>query len=275
MSDTRIAFFGDIHGNLQAADAVLADIDQQSPDLHFCLGDLVGYGANPNEVIHLIRTTRIPVIMGNYDDGIGFVRGDCGCAYTSPGEKANGELSISWTDDEVTADNKSWLQTLLPEVRLQVHGVRIRVVHGSPRRINEYLFEDRDQKSLERIAASADCDVLVFGHTHKPWTRDIAGVKFINAGSVGKPKDGDPRACWAMLSIHPTGKMDVVFRRVEYDVSAAAAAIRAADGLPNVYADDIEIGGESRSVSTCTRNDSAQTRADHKTGAHPHETCLS
>lgn len=242
---TRIALFGDIHGNVQATEATLRDIDQSSPDSAICLGDLVGYGANPNEVIDLVRTRDIPVIMGNYDDGIGFDRGDCGCAYKDEVEKANGERSIAWTAAHVTAGNKEWLQTLLPELRLEIDGVRIRIVHGSPRRINEYLFEDRDPASLERIARSADCDVLVFGHTHKPWTRQIADVQFVNAGSVGKPKDGDSRACWAMLQIGDDGEVDVSYQRVEYDIAAAAAAIRAADGLPDVYAVDIETGGKS------------------------------
>lgn len=240
---TRIAFFGDLHANAQATEAALQDIDAHQPDQIICLGDLVGYGANPNEVIALVRSRNIPVIMGNYDDGIGFDRGDCGCAYRDETEKANGEKSIAWTADAVAHTNKAWLQTLLSEYRLEVAGLRIRVVHASPRRINEYLFEDRDESSLERIARSADCDVLVFGHTHKPWTREIAGVQFVNAGSVGKPKDGDPRACWVMVEISPEGNVSVIWNRVEYDVASAAAGIRAADGLPDVYASDIETGG--------------------------------
>jgi putative phosphoesterase len=238
-----IAVFGDIHANIQATEATLQDIDAHAPDHLICLGDLVGYGARPNDVIELIRSRKIPVIMGNYDEGIGFDRDDCGCAYKDETERANGERSVEWTAANVSSDNKVWLQTLLPEYRLTVAGVRIRVVHGSPRRINEYLFEDRYQASLERIARSAECDVLVFGHTHKPWTRDIAGVRFINAGSVGKPKDGDPWACWTMLKVSDPGEFEVTFHRVEYDIATAAAAIRAEAGLPDVYASDIETGG--------------------------------
>lgn len=240
---TQIALFGDLHANIQATEATLRDIDVQTPDHIICLGDLVGYGANPNETIESIRNLGIPVIMGNYDDGIGFERDDCGCAYTSETEKANGDLSLVWTAANVSSVNKIWLRGLLREFRLEVAGLRLRVVHGSPRRINEYLFEDRDEASLKRIARSADCDVLVFGHTHKPWTRDIAGVRFVNAGSAGRPKDGDPRACWAMLEIGDCGDIGVTFHRVEYDIATAAAAIRTADGLPDVYATDIETGG--------------------------------
>ena len=241
---TSIALFGDLHGNATATAAVLADTDQHAPDHLVCLGDLVGYGAHPNEVIDLVRGRDIPVIMGNYDDGIGFSRGDCGCAYNNPEEKANGELSIAWTDNTVTPENKRWLQTLLPEYRIEAGGVHVRIVHGSPRRINEYLFEDRDENSLKRIAASADCDVLVFGHTHVPWTREISGVTFVNAGSAGKPKDGDPRACWAMLKVTDQGALTAEYHRVEYGIEAEAAAIRAAEGLPDVYARALETGGK-------------------------------
>lgn len=240
---TRIAFFGDLHGNAQATEAALRDIDAHQPDHVVCLGDLVGYGADPNRVVDLVRSANIPVIMGNYDDGIGFDRGDCGCAYRDAIEKANGEKSIAWTAANVTDANKRWLRELLPEYRLEVNGLRIRVVHGSPRRINEYLFEDRDPASFQRIARSADCDVLVFGHTHKPWTREIEGVQFVNAGSAGKPKDGNPLAGWTMLHVSCAGDLQVTFHRVEYDIAAAAAAIRATDGLPDVYASDLETGG--------------------------------
>lgn len=241
---TRIAVFGDLHGNSAATEAVLAAIDAEAPDRIVCLGDLVGYGARPNEVIDRIRRRDIPTIMGNYDDGVGFDRDDCGCAYRDAGEEARGQQSLMWTRRVTTPENKALLRTLLPEIRLDVDGTRLRLVHGSPRRMNEYLFEDRDPRSLERIARAADCDVLVFGHTHVPWSREIAGVRFVNAGSAGKPKDGDPRACWVLLTVGG-GTVDVDVRRVDYDVAAMAAAIRAADGLPDHYARDIETGGSA------------------------------
>jgi predicted phosphodiesterase len=111
--------------------------------------------------------------------------------------------------------------------------------------MNEYLFEDRDPRSLARIAHGADTDVLVFGHTHKPWVREIEGVLFINDGSVGKPKDGDPRAAWALLTVEAGKPVQVEIRRVPYDVTSMAAAIRAAEGLPDHFAADIETGGAS------------------------------
>jgi putative phosphoesterase len=240
---TRLAIFSDLHGNSAATEAVLDDIDRAAPDAVYCLGDLVGYGARPNETIELIRRRGIPTIMGNYDDGVGFDRDDCGCAYNDKDEEMRGQQSLVWSRQVTTEDNKAFLRMLVPEIRFEIEGRRFRLVHGSPRRMNEYLFEDRDPRSLERIARMADCDVLVFGHTHKPWVRDIEGVRFVNDGSVGKPKDGDPRAAWALLTAKADEPVTVELCRVTYDVAAMAAAIRAEPGLPDQFATDIETGG--------------------------------
>jgi predicted phosphodiesterase len=152
---TRIAIFSDLHGNSAATAAVLAAIDAETPDAIYNLGDLVGYGARPNETIALIRARGIPTIMGNYDDGVGFDRDECGCAYRDPEEEARGQASLVWSRAMTTEENKAYLRTLLPEMRFEAEGTRVRLVHGSPRRMNEYLFEDRDPRSLARIAQSA------------------------------------------------------------------------------------------------------------------------
>ncbi len=240
---TRIAVFGDLHGNSAGTAATLTAIDAVAPDAVYCLGDLVGYGAFPNETITLLRERGIPTIMGNYDDGVGFDRDDCGCAYKDRDEEARGQQSLIWSRAATTPENKSFLQTLAPEIRFEAEGVRFRLVHGSPRRMNEYLFADRDPSSLARIARGADCDVLVVGHTHKPWVREIEGVLFVNAGSAGKPKDGDPRASWVLIEVAPDRPPSMEIRRVPYDVAAMATAIRATDGLPDHFARDIETGG--------------------------------
>jgi predicted phosphodiesterase len=186
--------------------------------------------------------------MGNYDDGVGFDRDDCGCAYRDAGEEARGQESLFWTRRVTTEENKAYLRKLMPEIRFEAGGRRFRLVHGSPRRMNEYLFEDRDPASLARIARAADCDVLVFGHTHKPWVKEMEGVLMVNDGSVGKPKDGDPRAAWAMLTVEAGRPVQVEMRRTLYDIAAMAQAIRAADGLPDQFAIDIETGGAARPI---------------------------
>jgi putative phosphoesterase len=236
----RVAIVSDIHGNIGALEAVLADIAAQSPEAVYCLGDLVGYAAFPNEVIDRIQLDKIPTIVGNYDDGVGFERDECGCAYRDPEEQRLGDLSLRWTQRTVTSDRKALLRALKPEIRFEADGKRFRLVHGSPRRMNEYLFEDRPLSSFQRLAAASECDVLIFGHTHRPYTKRVDDVLFLNAGSVGKPKDGDPRACYVILDT--SGDVAVEFRRIPYDIARMAAAIRESD-LPDKFASDIETGG--------------------------------
>lgn len=236
----RIALFSDIHGNLPALDAVLADIARQQVDAVYCLGDLVGYAAFPNEVTERIRREEIATIIGNYDDGVGFDRDDCGCAYRDAEEQRRGQASLMWTRARVTPENKAFLRDLHKEIRFDADGRRVLLVHGSPRKLNEYLFEDRPVSSFQRLAATSNADVIVFGHTHKPYTKSVADVLFVNVGSVGKPKDGDWRACYAILE--PGVADPVQFMRVPYDIQTVTDAIRRSD-LPSEFAEDLERGG--------------------------------
>jgi putative phosphoesterase len=236
----RTAIFSDIHGNLAALEATLIDIASQAPERVYCLGDLVGYAPFPNEVTNRILLEGFETVMGNYDDGVGFDRDECGCAYKDPADRELGHQSLAWTKAETTAGNKAFLRTLVPEIRFIADGRRVLLVHGSPRKMNEYLFEDRALSSFQRHAANSNADVIVCGHTHMPYTKLVDGVLFVNVGSVGKPKDGDPRACYAVLDF--TQEQPVTFRRVSYDVAATAEAIRRSP-LPDKFARDVELGG--------------------------------
>jgi len=249
----KIAFFSDIHANLPALEAVLTDIDKQRPDFVYCLGDLVGYNIWPNEVATVIRQRGIPTLAGNYDEGIGLSSDDCGCAYKSDEEKANGAISIAYTNKVVEDHTRAYLRMLPRHISLEFQNhqekIKLLMVHGSPRKINEYLFEDRPEKSLMRILDAAQADIMLFGHTHKPYHRileyNLNGEKAfrhaINIGSVGKPKDGDPRACYAMmeldtsLSLHDAASVSVQFIRIDYDVEKAAKAVEQSE-LPDAYA---------------------------------------
>ena len=230
----RYAFFSDLHSNIFALEAVLQDVAAAGVDGRYVLGDLVGYAPWPNEVLDRLRRESIPIVMGNYDDGTGFGRDECGCAYTHPVEKALGDAGFAWTKAHTSEANRAWLRTLAPQIRFESDGRRFLLVHGSPRKMNEYLYEDKPDSTFARIAAESDADVIVCGHTHRPYDKTVAGTRFINDGSAGKPKDGDVRACWALVETGPQG-VDVQFRRVEYDVEAAAAGILAS-GLPGEFA---------------------------------------
>ena len=250
----KIALFSDIHSNLPALDAFFEDIEQRKPDAIYCLGDLVGYNIWPNEVINEIRKRGIPTIAGNYDFGVGRSSDDCGCAYKSDDEKMMGSQSISLTNQLVNHEERHYLRTLPAHIQLefQLNNDRLflLMVHGSPRKINEYLFEDRDEKSMMRILESSKADIMFFGHTHKPYHRvfeyEFEGKRAfrhaINLGSIGKPKDGDPRGCYVLLTLNENSSkfekksIDVEFIRVAYDVEKASKAIEDSI-LPDAYAD--------------------------------------
>jgi putative phosphoesterase len=230
----RIAVITDIHGNLPALEAALAAIDAIGADDVYCGGDLVGYGPHPNAVCALIEDRGISTIYGNYDYAIGRELTDCGCAYITPHDRALGQESVDWTLAHTNERSKAFMRGLPFDLRVAMGDQRIRLVHGSPRKVNEYLFEDKPESLYNRLAASADCDVLVFGHTHKPWIRTYADVQFVNCGSVGKPKDGDPRAAFALLEL-VDGRVEASIERVPYDAQAVAREVESV-GLPSEFA---------------------------------------
>lgn len=200
----RIALYSDIHANLPALEAVLADIERAGVSERYCLGDLVGYGNDPSGVIARVRASGDPVIRGNYDDGVGEHAGSCGCYYPTEDDKRIGAESYARTDAALDDAEHEYLAALADGVRFQAAGARVLLCHGSPRRINEYLMPDRPDDNLARLADIAEADVVCVGHVHIPYHRvvtaeDGRAAHYVSDGSVGKPKDGDPRACWAEL----------------------------------------------------------------------------
>jgi putative phosphoesterase len=233
----RVAVITDVHANLPALQAALRRIDELGVDATYCGGDLVGYGPHPNEVCALIAERAIPTIYGNYDYAIARDLEDCGCAYITPHDRELGQRSVDWTLAHTDQTAKDYMRGLPFDLRFAVGETSVHLVHGSPRKVNEYLFEDKPARLYERLAAAEDADVLVFGHTHKPWVHEYGGVQFVNCGSVGKPKDGDPRGAFAVLSSGSEG-VEVAIERVAYDAGAVAQELRAA-GLPGEYADKL------------------------------------
>jgi putative phosphoesterase len=233
----RVAVITDIHANLPALEAALEAIERLDVDAVYCGGDLVGYGPHPNEVCRLIEERGIPTIYGNYDYAIARDLEDCGCAYRDQHDRELGQLSVDWTLQHTDQPSKDLMRGLPFDQRFDLGGKNVRLVHGSPRKVNEYLFADKPARTFERIAAGADCDVLVFGHTHQPWIAEYGGVLFVNCGSVGKPKDGDPRAAFAVLRRRDDGVVAEI-ERVEYDAAGVAREVADA-GLPGEFAEKL------------------------------------
>jgi putative phosphoesterase len=213
----KITLFSDVHANLPAFEAFLEDVERQQVDAIYCLGDLIGYNIWPNEVINELRSRGIAAIRGNHD------LKNSGYAY---------EL--------VSDQNREFLTTLPAHLRLeyQLNNDHLNVVlaHGSTRSVNEYVLEDLQESYLLDMMKEANADILFVGHSHKPYHRVIKdGDNFrhmINTGSVGKPKDGNPKACYVLLSLnedsssmHPD-TVRVEFIRIPYDIDKAVNGIK-------------------------------------------------
>lgn len=242
---TRIAVFSDIHANLPAMEVTAAHIRQGGYDGVYCLGDLGGYASQPNEVQAVIQGIGCPTLLGNYDEGVGFNLGDCGCHYIKPFDIEMSNISFGWTREHTSDDNKAWLRTLPREIRLEVEGWNVLLCHGSPTSNTEYLFENRSEGYLKKFTAGgqhdAHADVIVFGHTHVPYHRAVDGVDFVNTGSVGRPKDGDPRTGYCVLTLD-SDMVSAEQVRLSYDVETACERLIVA-GLPAYFADYLRTGG--------------------------------
>lgn len=248
----RYALLSDVHANLPALEAVLADIaGQPAIAATYHLGDLVGYAPWPNEAVALLRESGVTGVAGNYDSSVGTDYKHCGCRYEDPLQEELSHVSYAWTRTHVTAETKRFLAglpfrlDLLPEGGHHA-GRRIVLVHGTPTLNTLYWTEDRSDEFCLKMAAQAGLragDVICFGHTHLPWHRTVGGIHFVNTGSVGRPKDGDWRAGYVVLDVEPA-RVEVGFRRVEYDLARAAGGIRASK-LPDALAKHLETGHQA------------------------------
>lgn len=246
----RYALISDIHANVQALGAVLADIDARGDvDAVYHLGDLVGYSSTPNEVVELLRARAIAGIAGNYDSTVATDYKHCGCKSESVRQEELAHISYEFTRGAVSPVTKRYLAGLPFSLDLRplgghAAGPRLVLVHGTPTLNTVYFTEDRPDDFCRKMAASVGLkggDMLAFGHTHKPWHRVVDGIHFVNTGSVGRPKDGDWRAGYVRVSFGEEGA-NMEFVRVPYDIEATVAGVRAA-GLPEDFVELLKSGG--------------------------------
>lgn len=226
-----VAFISDVHANLEALEAVLKDIDSRGIEEIYCLGDLVGYGPNPNEVIDLIRTRNIPTVCGNYDDAVGFEKESCGCAYNPGRETEVGDESIRWTIQNTTDENKAFLRSLPKRMTISIENVSVLLVHGSPlNHLLEYVKPSTAPERLKLLLRDVREDIVVNGHTHLGMARHLMGKTILNPGSVGRTKDGVPGATYLILYVD--GEVFwYEFTLVKYDVKRTVEKI-VKSGLP-------------------------------------------
>lgn len=205
----RIAIMSDIHGNVYSLIKVLEDIDSQNVDTIICLGDLVGYGPHPNEVIALIRKRNILCLKGNYDASV--VDND----FTYIRDTRINSFSLPWTVDELRVSNKYFLENLPTSLTLEICNKTIQFVHGSPEKINEYLTEDCE--NLNDIMDKFSGDILVCAHTHIPYVKNFGSKMIINDGSVGKPKNGSPDATYVLLDLFNGSTPKATIKSIPYE----------------------------------------------------------
>jgi len=233
----KIAVFGDIHGNIEALRAAY-DAVAKKVDKIYHLGDLGGYAPFVNEVVDFLIEHNIEGVQGNYDETVANNAEHCGCKYEDALQAEMAQQSFEWTKQHASLKSKEFMKKLPAEIVFTSEGKRVRLFHATPHKNNLYWYEDRPEKFFQEMAEKANADVLVYGHTHKPYKKDFNGKTFINTGSVGKPKDGDPRACVAAIEITPdTTTAD--FLRVKYDVEKVAQTI-ISNGLPPYFAERLK-----------------------------------
>lgn len=236
----KFAIFGDIHGNFEALKAAHSAALSAKVDKIYHLGDLGGYAPFVNEVIDFLVEHGIEGVQGNYDETVANDREHCGCKYEDSIQAEMAQLGFEWTKKHSTAKTKEYMRRLPFEIRLWVHGKKIIIFHASPKKNNLYWQEDRPEKFFREMAGKVDADILIYGHTHRLYRKDIGGKVFINAGSVGKPKDGDTRACIALVEITADG-VKTEFLRVSYDIQNTISAI-IESGLPPYFAEELRQG---------------------------------
>lgn len=249
----RYALISDIHANLPALEAVLADIAAR-PDVGatYHLGDLVGYGPSPNEVVARLEAEGIAGVAGNYDSTVATDYKHCGCRYEEARQEELSHLSYEWTRAHVSPETKEWLGGLPFRIDLRplgghIAGPTVTLLHGNQVLNTVYVDDERPDAFLEKMVSAVGAragDVVCFGHTHKPWHRVVRDAHFVNTGSVGRPKDGDWRGGYVLLDVNANAGVSVEFVRVEYDVERAARSIVESD-LPNDFADYLRTGGKA------------------------------
>jgi diadenosine tetraphosphatase ApaH/serine/threonine PP2A family protein phosphatase len=238
----RVALLGGVYSNYLALEATLADARARGAEAVFCLGDVGGFGPHPDRVFPILRDAGVHCLQGNYDVSIAEGRTDCGCGYTDPRDNRFAHISYAYTLGHTSADNRRWLGALPPALRVKLGPHRLLLVHGSPRQINEFLWESTTPSGLlERFCQEQAADVLGVTHTGLKWHRPLpSGRHAVNVGVIGRPEnDGTPAVWYTLLTATPD--LAVEFVPVRYDAEALAREMER-EGLPPEFAETIRTG---------------------------------
>jgi len=242
MAYRRIAVFGGVYNNHLALTETLRDARQRGAEALFCLGDLGGFGPNPDRVYSLLRQPDVQVMRGNYDISLADGLEDCGCGYTDPRDNYFAQISYAYTFQRTSEANKRWLRTLPDVLRVQLGRYRLHMCHGSPRQVNEFLWESTTPDCLlETFCRVYQAEVVLCTHTGIKWHRTLSGDRHvINIGVIGRPENtGETHVWYALLTADPA--LRVEFVPVQYDYQALAQEMRQ-EGLPEAFVETILTG---------------------------------
>lgn len=225
----RLALISDIHGNLQALEAVLEDANARGIKAFVNAGDFVGYGASPDEVVKALRKLDVPSVIGNFDLEV-----------LEGGGNSNKEKDVAFKFDreKLSKSSRRYLASVPHRISFEIEGKAVLLTHGSPESLDEHLDERTPEERLTHLAKVAGTDIIVIGHSHRQFSRTVNGTTFINPGGVGRSDDGDPRAAYAIVTFNP---LEVEMIRIDYDYGAAVNSIRKI-GLPEHFAQMVLCG---------------------------------
>jgi predicted phosphodiesterase len=238
----RIAVFGGVYSNHFALAAALTDARTRGVDAVYCLGDLGAFGPHPDRVFPLLRDNDVACIRGNYDDSVGNGLADCQCGYTDPRDNHFARISYDYSFRNTSPPNRAWMRELPPQRRIRLGRYRLLLCHGSPRRVNEFLWESTTPTHfLDRLATDHDADVILATHTGIKWHRKLPGDRhFINVGVLGRPENDGRTNVWYTL-LEATPELRVEFVPVVYDHERLAGEMLE-EGLPQEFVDTVRTG---------------------------------
>ena len=255
-----VAIFGGVYNNHLSLEATIEDARARGATEFYCLGDMGGFGPNPDKVFPYLRDIDgMHVMQGNYDHSIGHRLEDCGCGYTDPKDNHFAQISYDYTFENTSEMHKDWLRDLPEKFEREWAGERVLMAHGSPRRVNEFLWESTSPDPfLERLLDDHSTDLLFVTHTGIPWMRQLpSGRRVVNVGAIGRPpNNGDTRVDYALVEIGDDA-VDVDLCKVVYDHERLAAEMEE-EGLPPEFVETILSGWWTTCVEILPPKERAQ-----------------
>ncbi|MBV9080581.1 MAG: metallophosphoesterase family protein [Elusimicrobia bacterium] len=239
----KAALFGGVYNNHLALETACRMAADRGCDALWQMGDLGGFGPNPDKVFPILRKYGVRCIQGNYEESLVARASDCGCGYTHPKDNHYAALSYDYTDQHISDENRAWLATLPKQAQVRVGGLTLHLCHGSPRRINEFLWETTTSDGfIASLARDLKFNVLCCTHSGLPWSRAVApGVWALNVGVLGRPANDGTQNVWYAEVSETSGRPKIELVKVDYDWQALAAEM-AEEKLPQEFIDTITTG---------------------------------